>query len=389
MPRAKTGFTLYSAPLRYARHEGQAVVLVAMAFVLLVAALGLGIDSANAFGQRRLANNAADAASLAATRLLVAQRISGTGTPINVAIEEYLTGANGIEAEDVEWEAFYVSRDNLAGSLGAVTDGVLPPTGADGVRIEVQFAVPTYFMAAFGQRTLNVAARGTSVFGPLGTAVGQDLAPLALSDTGLQLLMDGGVVRIDLGGELTSDPPVYYLDPVDPSLGFGPAEIPSDVITFDDLRHVSFADTNLTPLVGSDCAAASAVNSLSYWWCHGSPNMLRIGRELPVANMDSMGGLRTVINWRRTNRDIVVLPVYTISTRFVGGSPEVFRELRNFVAVRILSFGSDSDTGDDRATPYPDILRVEWVRNYGTSGAMVGEGSATEVTELWAVNLVR
>jgi hypothetical protein len=389
MPRAKTGFTLHPSPLRHARREGQAVVLVAMAFVLLVAALGLGIDSANAFGQRRLANNAADAASLAATRLLVAERISGTGTPINVAIEEYLTGANGIEAEDVEWEAFYVSRDNLVGSLGAVTDGALPPAGADGVRIEVQFAVPTYFMAAFGQRTLNVAARGTSVFGPLGTAVGQDLAPLALSESGRERLMSEGVVRIDLGGELTSDPPLRYLNPVDPGLGFAPAEIPADVITFDDLRHVSFADTNLTPLVGSDCAAASAVNSLSYWWCKGSPNMLRIGRELPEANMDSMGGLRTVINWRRTNRDILVLPVYTDSIRVVSGSPEVFRELRNFVAVRILSFGSDSATGDARVSPYPDILRVEWVRNYGTSGAMVGEGSATEVTELWAVNLVR
>lgn len=389
MPRTKTGFILHPTSLLQARHEGQAVVLVAMAFVLLVAALGLGIDAANAFGQRRLANNAADAASLAATRLLVAERIAGTGTPINVTIAEYLTGANGIEADSVNWAAFYVSRSNLAGSLGTVTDGARPPTGADGVRVEVQFAVPTYFMAAFGQRTLSVGARGTSVFGPLGTAVGQDLAPLALSESGRERLMDEGVVRLDLGGELTSDPPRQYLNPFNPSLGFALAQIPDDVITFDDLRHVSFADTNLTPLVGSDCAATSAINSLSYWWCRGSPNMLRIGRELPAATIDSQAGMRSAINWRRSNRDIVVLPVYTDSIRVVGGSPEVFRELRNFVAVRILSFGSDSDTGDGRITPYPDILRVEWVRNYGTSGAMVGEGSATEVTELWAVNLVR
>lgn len=389
MSRTKTNFILHPASLLRRRHAGQSVVLLALVFVLLVAVLGLGIDGANGFGQRRLANNAADAAALAATRLLIGERLAGTGAPINAAIAAYLNGENGIEAAVVNWQAFYVSRANRDGTLGPVEDGLRPPANADGVRVEVQFAVPTYFMAAFGQRTLSIGSRGTAVFGPLGTAVGQDLAPLALSESGRQRLMNQGVVRLDLGGELTSDPPRQYLDPLNPGLGFAPAQIPDDVIAFDDLRHVSFAATNLVPLVGNDCAATSAINSLSYWWCRGSPNMLRIGRELPDASIDSQAGLRSVINWRRSNRDIVVLPVYTDSIRVVAGSPEVFRELRNFVAVRILSFGSDNDTGAWRVTPYPDVLQVEWVRNYGTSGAMVGEGSATEVTELWAVNLVR
>ncbi|MFV9504181.1 MAG: pilus assembly protein TadG-related protein [Oscillochloridaceae bacterium umkhey_bin13] len=372
------------------RHEGQAVVMVAFAFVLLVAALGLGIDAANAFGQRRLANNAADAAALAATRTLVGERLAGSGTAINSTIATYMAREGNAFTDAISWQAFYVRRNDLTGSLGVVTDGLRPPNGVDGIRVEVEFRTPTAFMALFGQRNLTVRSFGTAVFGPLGTAVGQDLAPLALSDSGLQRLMDQGEVRLDLDGGLSASPPLRYLDPSDPEQGFVlPIQIPDDVVSFDDLRMVSFADTNLTPLVGNDCAAASPVNSLSYWWCRGSPHMLRIGRELPQGTVDNPGMLRSVITWRHTNRNVLVLPVYTESLRFVGGEPESFLELRNFVAVEILSFGDDYDTGVGRIIPYRDILRVRWLRNYGTAGAMVGEGSATEVTELWAVNLVR
>src|SRR6476661_2772831 len=95
------------------RNEGQAVVLAALAFIVLVAALGLALDGANAYNQRRNANNAADAAALAGTRALLDGNKSGTGTNSDVflAVQTYLNNHLPASSGSFTWNAYYIDRN--------------------------------------------------------------------------------------------------------------------------------------------------------------------------------------------------------------------------------------------------------------------------------------
>jgi hypothetical protein len=342
------------------RVRGQAAVLAALCFVVLVACLGLALDGANAFGQRRVLANAADAAALAGARELIARRDQGGGsTHINHAIEEFLTGQNGLDADDLTWRAFYVDRLSPDGSLGQIVNGARPPSGADGVRVELSYAFPTYFMGVFGQVSLSVSGRAAAVFGPLGTAVGQDLAPLALSRTAQEILErnEGENVTIDMREKLA----------LDRGWLFDPTLLPDDVITMANIAHVSFANVDEEPETGDDCVSGPA-DSLTYWWCQGSPNKLRINRKLPHTAAVNYGRLNSAIEWREDHRPIMVLPVYAD----VGDY-----QLVNFIAVEIRGYDDSMGT-----------LEVRYLPDYATAGAMIGDGSGAE-TGVWAVNLTR
>lgn len=343
-----------------AQTRGQAAVLAALCFVVLVACLGLALDGANAFGQRRVVANAVDAAALAGARELIARRDQGSGgTHINKAIEEFLTDQNGLAADDLSWQAFYVDRLSPDGSLGQVVNGARPPSGADGVRVELSYSFPTYFMGVFGRGSLSVSGRAAAVYGPLGTAVGQDLAPLALSRTAQEILEDEGDVTIDMRGKLAD---ANFWD-------INPALLPPDVITQANIAHVSFANVDEEPETGDDCVAGPA-DSLTYWWCQGSPNKLRINRELRATATVNYGRLNSAIGWREDHRPVMVLPVYAD----VG--PDEY-QLVNFIAVEIRGYNDSMGT-----------LEVRYLPDYATAGAMIGDGSGAE-TGVWAVNLTR
>lgn len=360
------------------RAEGQSAVLAALCFAVMVGFLGLAIDGSNAFGQRRRLANATDAAALAGARALLARRNdsgagfrNNSGTRTFDAIEEFLTTRHELSDGAVSWRAYYVDRLDPEGSLGEVVRGSRAPSASDGVRVEVSYSFDTYFMGVFGRRELGVGGRAAAVFGPLGTAIGQDLAPLALSNTGRQILMDQGTVRIDLRDSIADEignPANWpFIDPLNPDLGRIPLTMPADVIASADVKHVSFAEVSTPPETGDDCLASSA-ESLTFWWCQGSPNKLRINRQLPTngADLDHLSG---AIEWRENHRPILVLPEY--------GDIGIYYEIVSFVAVELRSY--NSATG---------VLTVERLDNYATAGAMVGEGSGVE-TGVWAVNLTR
>jgi Flp pilus assembly protein TadG len=99
------------------RARGQAAVLAALCFIVLVGFLGLAIDGSNAFGQRRRLANATDAAAMAGTRALVAAfNNSGTGFRNNSgtraynAIEEFLTSRHELSDGTVSWRATWPSE---------------------------------------------------------------------------------------------------------------------------------------------------------------------------------------------------------------------------------------------------------------------------------------
>ncbi|NTV63589.1 MAG: hypothetical protein HGA65_08645 [Oscillochloris sp.] len=349
------------------RSRGQALVIVALAFVLLIAFLGLAIDGANAFGQRRRVNNAADAASLAATRLLIAIKSGsgGGGQQINDTIETYLINNHNIEADTTTWHASYVSREEPDTIIGPVEAGHAPPNSADGVRVELSYTFDTYFMQIMGQRTLTVGASSTSIYGPLGTAIGQDLIPLAISDSALNTLLNLGHLRADLRGQIMAD--YSYLNPGDEL----PEEI-ADVITSANFAHVSFRDVAGEPETGSDCMSTTVVENLTYWWCQGAPNQLRINRELPAGD-PTWGPLSSAMIHRITVRPTAVVPVFVPLPNGHGG---LYYQLAYFVAVH-LSYDYSKNA-----------VTLDLLDDYVSAGAMIGEGSGVE-TGVWAVNLKR
>lgn len=365
----RKAFTPHQSP-------GQAMVIFALAIVLLVAMLGLALDGANAFGQLRRVGNVADAASMAATRLMIEQQQNGgDGGPINDLIDEYLTGRHDLPASGITWTAFYVGRLNPDVQIAPVEMGVDVPSDADGIQVNLSLTFPTYFMGVFGQDTLTVSSSGASVYGPLGTAVGQDLAPLGISVTALEILKREPHVKFDLEGEIASNLGMVYIDPSDPDQGMLPDELPGNVISQANIAHVSFRDVAGEPTTGSDCGSPSVVENLTYWWCQGSPNRLRINREMPAGSPD-WGDLEAAISWRVDHRNLAVLPVYAESLHFEGATLVPYYQLVNFVAVELENI---SNRG---------VLRAHWIENYATAGAMIGDGSGVE-TGVWAINLVR
>lgn len=348
------------------RAEGQAVIIIALAFVVLIAFLGLALDGANAFSQRRHVSNAADAASLAATRVLIEIKSDGRhGEVINTTINEFLLTDHGIDPAAVTWQASYISREDPDTIIGPIEDGLAPPSDADGVRVDMTFTFDTFFMRIMGQRTLTVGASSTSIYGPLGTAIGQDLIPLAISDLAMNTLLHLGHLRVDLRGEIMDE--YSYLAP-----GEQLPEQLDDVITEANFAHVSFRNVAGAPETGNDCASPTVAENLSYWWCQGSPNQLRINRELP-AGSPVWGPLYAAITTRISQRDRAVVPVYVPLPNGHGG---IYYQLAYFIAVH-LSYNYDKNS-----------VTMTLLDDYVSAGAMIGEGSGVE-TGVWAVNLKR
>jgi Flp pilus assembly protein TadG len=354
-----------TAPYRR-RTEGQAIVIVALAFVVLVAFLGLALDGANAFGQRRRVNNAADAASLAATRIMIDIKSDGRqGQVIDDTIREFLVNDHSIDAATSTWQASYVSRDTPDTIIGPVVDNMAPPNNANGVRVDLTLTFDTFFMGVLGQRTLTVGATSTSIYGPLGTAVGQDLIPLAISDAAMNTLLHQGHIRVDLRGKIMN---AYgYLAPGEQL----PPEI-ADVVTDANFAHVSFRNVAGAPETGNDCLNPTLTENLTYWWCQGTPNQLSINRELPSGD-PTWGALSSAIIYRASHRPTAVVPVFVPLPDGHGG---IYFQLAYFVAVTIdYNYSMES-------------VRMTLLNNYVSAGAMIGEGSGVE-TGVWAVNLKR
>lgn len=152
------------------KESGQAVVLVAIALVALLALTGLAIDGGQLFALRRSAQNAADAAALAGTRELahvVARCQSGSAAndqKVWNAVVQFAV-QNGIQPEaGDEIAASYVDRNERY--LGPVGNGYIP-TGATGVTVVLTATRPTYFLQVVGEQQMQAAAKAVAMSGPV------------------------------------------------------------------------------------------------------------------------------------------------------------------------------------------------------------------------------
>jgi hypothetical protein len=175
--------------------RGQMVVIVGLALTILVSMVGVVIDGGMALSNRRQVQNAADAASLAGTRVLgldVRWRATGRPNPpgapfganaddavcdaINAALGYDENSSQQIDTIDCyvgSPDAEYVGLDanNNIITVGIVGQGI--PLNAQGVRVHATGHSDTLLMKVVGIDTLDIAGQASAISGPAEPPVGK------------------------------------------------------------------------------------------------------------------------------------------------------------------------------------------------------------------------
>nr|BAL52588.1 hypothetical conserved protein [uncultured prokaryote] len=140
----------------------QVLPLLALLLVSLLAFAALGTDAAWLYSQRRLTQNAADAAALAGTRELLKRTASDT--------------------QVIQAATSYAMRNGYTDPVPGDAVAIFRP---DTVRVRLKREVPLFFLRVLGTKTLRVGARATARV----THAPGEYALLALED----LITDPGI----------------------------------------------------------------------------------------------------------------------------------------------------------------------------------------------------
>lgn len=342
---------------------GQALILVALLSVVLVAMVGLAIDGGNYFMQRRNALNVADAAALASTRaFLQAKREQASNSAANAAA--YTAAATFISqhlntAQTTFKVSYYLNNgdpSNRYYTLTGPTDGSSLPSAKSGqelvvrgVEVEIDYSFNTFFMQIFHYDTSSVNAKGLGYFGYLGSAVGQDVVPLALDMSAGNQLRDGGRFRIHMFNDSN---PAYLLDSYD--------------IYSSQVGMLTFVNDEAAE-AASGCNGSA--NSYRYTWCAGSSTAVQIGDAYAVQAGTFNNSIRHYIQSRiDSGKDVVLIPEYF-------GDPKTGSvTINSFIAVKLVDIEHNA-------------LIVEYTPYVYTSGSISGNGNG--IPGAYAINLVQ
>ena len=165
--------------------SGQSVVLVAIAMLVLVIFAAITVDMSSAYLGRRTAQNAADAAALAAVRQLAYQYNMGLydDTAIKVELNNFAERNGAGDTDDTLGNAIndsvtgiYLDFDENA--IGVVGENSGAPANALGVEATVQITTPAFFGGVIGYSGYPVEASATV---KLNYACGDDcILPIAV-----------------------------------------------------------------------------------------------------------------------------------------------------------------------------------------------------------------
>lgn len=360
------------------RAEGQSIVLVALVLLLLLAFSGLALDGANAFNQRRNANNGADAAALAGTRVIITQKRiaadSGSADASNSsavyqAIEQYLNQHALDQGVALTWEAFYVDRQAVRLSSGAqiTNDTTNVPNHARGVEVTLRYTFDTFLMQVLGQADLTVDADATAVYGPSTTVIGGGLIPLALSQYFADSTSDGDLLCIFGSPDADAGLPC----PGSGAYGIRPG----------NFGQLSFNPNNAPNATGNynqDCLnPANPQDNMSYWWCNGSQYPIDIGDQLWGDTGMLSNSLADEMQWRITNAPEGIVPVFGYVDDGTGNNARY--TIVGFMAVRLQAFNVQGSA----AQRWVSATRVSYTTTPGSFSSGAVDGG------VYSVNLVR
>jgi hypothetical protein len=146
--------------------RGQALLLVALALVVLVAAAGLATDVGISLVERRRAQNAADAAVMAGLQVVVQNQTAvGTSTGTNAMVADAMdrvAAANGAQIDWTDQPPRYFNAQGI--DLGPVTrDATLIPSSAVGMVLRAWRPFRPQFGAVLGFGQQRAYARTKAV----------------------------------------------------------------------------------------------------------------------------------------------------------------------------------------------------------------------------------
>jgi hypothetical protein len=161
------------------------LVLFGLSLVALLLMVGLVVDGGYAFGQRRAAQNAADFAAMAGTRIVAESLLgdTGNGTPGNVtgAITSVLA-ANHAQLVS----ARYVSA--AGADKGDVIAASSIPGGVNGVVVTANLNWRPFFLGIIGVNSWSAAAAGTAI--TPGSTIGGSVLPVGMQNSQYDGLID-------------------------------------------------------------------------------------------------------------------------------------------------------------------------------------------------------
>src|SRR5690349_2305062 len=150
------GRWLKCAMRRLGREEsGQVLIITSLLLTSLLGLLALVVDIGYAYGQRRLAQNFADSAALAATAVITQNVVAGNRTDADVAngIADVKNNSSGGFAN---YTAVYLDQNGA--SLGVSIGGGALPIAARGIRIQPTKSLPSFFGNVLNVHSLSVHA---------------------------------------------------------------------------------------------------------------------------------------------------------------------------------------------------------------------------------------
>ena len=170
------------------REDGQSIIMVIFVLVVLIALVALVVDIGNAYAQRRIVQNAADAGALAATREL-ARGFSNTTNRLVLDKAKDYAELNGIDRDSVVAE--YVHFDPDTGEsvvLSTVPNEATRPLeeigglSVDGVSVDLGKQFNTYLARVIGRDVLSASAEsiGQVSSGVCVAGEGEGLFPIAV-----------------------------------------------------------------------------------------------------------------------------------------------------------------------------------------------------------------
>jgi hypothetical protein len=183
--------------------RGQVLPLVAGAMLAFLLVAGLVIDTGVAFRERRIAQNTADLAAMAGTRMIAQLYLdpgaSIDGSDVYRAIEESVE-LNGCTAP-CTWTAEYVQPDGprATRSLGDVTNAGGVPAGAQGVTVTADRRPGTFFIRVIGINEWEVSAPATALTSQLSDPPPGILLPIGVFDADYEVGRDYTLTEGDQG----------------------------------------------------------------------------------------------------------------------------------------------------------------------------------------------
>lgn len=205
---------LHLAPKLRKRTRGQSLILVALMMFVLLGIVGLAVDGGSSYERRRTAQNAADGAAMAGTRVMLthyedmmlrttadedSRLADGVEEAIKLAIDNYLRD-NGALTDQNEITAYFVNDDRQVVTVGTgrngscgfdvtpvvpceVGDNLVVPwsIGAKGIVVKGKARTDSYLMKLFGYNTVEATAEATAFMG-VALNVNAPLLPVAFSN---------------------------------------------------------------------------------------------------------------------------------------------------------------------------------------------------------------